>query len=453
MKMKENITAILIIQTLRVFAMAALALLGAAVGAQAKTEINFWHAMQGQRGQAVEELVKQFNQTQGEFEVKAVFKGTYAEVLASAMVAYRQKNPPHIVQVFDVGTQSMILSDAKIPIQRLMNLEKIPVNWTDFLGTITRYYSNNNKLYSMPFNTSTPILYYNRDVFKKAGLDDRPPQTWPEVESVSRKILTTGAAECGFTTAWPSWTMLENTFAWHNQPFASNRNGYAGLDTRLLINSDFGLMHVGALAKWQQENIYSYGGREEQPHAKFINVECAMLVASSAVIGDFKSSIQFDWGTGQLPHWGPPYSKQNTVPGGATLWVLRGREPAHYKGVAQFMKFIAEPRQQTWWAAATGYVPITGTALKALQDDSFYEKNPEQWTAMSQLLNPRITPNSVGVRLGNFVAVREAIELELGNILDGKKTVKEGLDAAVSRGNAILRQFSVTHGAAASGEI
>jgi sn-glycerol 3-phosphate transport system substrate-binding protein len=334
-----------------------------------------------------------------------------------------------------------------------MNQEKIPVNWTDFLATITRYYSNNNKLYSMPFNTSTPILYYNRDVFKKAGLDDRPPQTWPEVESVSREILTAGAADCGFTTSWPSWTMLENTFAWHNQPFASNRNGYAGLDTRLLINSDFGLMHVGALAKWQQENIYSYGGREEQSHAKFIKGECAMLVASSAVIGDFKSSIQFDWGTGQLPHWGPPYSKQNTVPGGATLWVLRGREPADYKGVAQFMKFIAEPRQQMWWAGATGYVPITGTALKALQDDSFYEKNPEQRTAMSQLLNPRITPNSVGVRLGNFVAVREAIELELGNILDGKKTVKEGLDAAVSRGNAILRQFSVTHGAAASGEI
>jgi sn-glycerol 3-phosphate transport system substrate-binding protein len=451
--MKENIKEILITQAFRAVAVAALALLGGAAGAQAKIEIHFWHAMQGQRGQAVEEMVKQFNQSQGEFEVKAVFKGVYSEVLASAMVAYQQKNPPHIVQVFDAGTQSMILSDAKIPIQRLMNQQKISLNWTDFLPTITRYYSKNNKLYSMPFNTSTPILYYNRDVFRKAGLDDRPPQTWPDVEAVSQKILTAGAADCGFTTSWPSWTMLENTFAWHNQPYATNRNGYAGLDTRLLINSDFGLMHVGALAKWQQDNIYSYGGREEQAHAKFINGECAMLVASSAVIGDFKSAINFEWGTGQLPHWGTPYSKANTVTGGATLWVLRGHESADYKGVAQFMNFIAEPRQQMWWAAATGYVPITRTALKALEEDSFYKNNPEQWTAVSQLLNPKTTPNSMGVRLGNYVAVREAIELELENILAGKKTVKEGLDAAVSRSNAILRQFAVTHGAPASGEI
>ncbi len=444
----------LITRAISVVAVAALALLGGAAAAQTKTEISFWHAMDGQVGEAIDALVKQFNQSQGEVEVKALYKGTYPQVLAAAKAASRQKNPPHIVQVYEVGTQSMVLSDAIVPVYRLMHQQQIAVTWADFIETVTGYYSKDGKLYSMPFNVSTPILYYNRDVFKKAGLGDTPPVTWPDVEAASRKILAAGAATCGFTTPSPSWTVLENTFAWHNQPFATNQNGYAGLDTKLLINSDFGLMHVGALARWQRENIFSYGGREGQPNSKFIDGDCAMVVQSSAFIGGFKKSLTFDWGTGQLPHWGPPYPKANTILGGATLWALRGNEPADDKGVAQFLKFIIDLPQQRWWAATTGYVPITKTAVKSLEDDSFYKQNPEQWTAVSQLLNAKPAPNSQGLRLGNYVQVREAtIELELESIFTGKKTVKEGLDAAVARGNAILRQFGVTHGAAASGEI
>ena len=317
---------------------------------------------------------------------------------------------------------------------------------------MTGYYSKGGILYSMPFNPSTPILFYNRDIFKKAGLGETPPVTWADVETVSRKILAAGAATCGISTPSPSWTMLENTFAWHNQPFATNQNGYTGLDTKLLINSDFGLMHIGALARWQKENVFFSSGPLGQPD-RFSTGDCAMMVDSSSAIRRYKETLKFDWGTGQLPHWGPPYPKQNTIIGGATLWVLRGHGPADYKGVAQFMKFITEPPQQMWWAATTGYVPITRTAVKNLEDGGFYKQNPEQWTAISQLLNAKPTPNSRGLRLGNFVQVRAAIELELENILTGKKTVKEGLDAAVSRGNAILRQFGVSHGAAASGEI
>ncbi len=347
----------------------------------------------------------------------------------------------------------MVLSGVIVPVYRLMKQQQVAVNWAASIETISSYYSKDDRLYSLPFNASTAILYYNKDVFKKAGLGETPPLTWQDVEAVSRKILATGAAKCGFTTGGsPSWTMLENTFPWHDQPFATNQNGYTGLDTRLLINSDFGLKHIGALARWHKENIFSYGGREGQS-GQFINGDCAMIMESSGSIGRFKHALTFHWGTGQLPHWGPPYAKANTILGGATLWVLRGREPADYKGVAQFMKFIGEPRQQVWWAATTGYVPISTTAVKNLEDDSFYKKNPEEWTAMSQLLNVKPTPNSRGLRLGNYVQVREAIELELENIFDGRKTVKQGLDTAVTRGNAILRQFGVTHGAAAQGEI
>jgi sn-glycerol 3-phosphate transport system substrate-binding protein len=451
LKRSEDIMQHRIVRALSVVAVAALALLGGGAAAQAKTTIFFWHAMDGQLGEAVEELVKRFNQSQGDVEVKALYKGTYPQVLTAARAAYRQKNPPDLVQIYEVATQSMVLSDDIVPIHRLMKQQKIAVNWADFIEMVTGYYSKAGKLASMPFNVSTPILYYNKDAFRKAGLGDTPPATWPDVEAASRKILAAGAATCGFTTPSPSWTMLENTFAWHNQPFATNQNGYAGLDTKLLINRDFGLMHVGALVRWQKENIFSYGGREGQGNSKFSDGECAMVIESSASIGGFKKSLAFDWGTGQLPHWGPPYPKANTILGGATLWALRGNEPEDDKGVAQFLKFITDPPQQRWWAATTGYVPISKTAVKSLED-SFYKQNPEQWTAVSQLLN-QPTPNSQGLRLGNYVQVREAIELELENIFTGQKTVKQGLDAAVGRGNAILRQFGVTHGAAPSGEI
>ncbi|MFZ4478256.1 MAG: sn-glycerol-3-phosphate ABC transporter substrate-binding protein UgpB [Rhodoferax sp.] len=438
---------------IRAVAVAALALLGVISGAQARTEISFWHAMDGHLGEVVSELVKQFNQSQTEFELNAVYKGTYPEVQASAMSAYRQKNAPHIVQVYEVGTLSMMLSDAIVPVQRLMRQQRIEPNWVDFVEAISDYYEKDDKLLSMPFNASTPILYYNKDIFRKAGLGDAPPATWQEVETASRKILASGVARCGFTTSWPAWTMLENTFALHNQPYATNQNGYTGLDTKLLMNSDFGLMHVGALARWQKENIFSYGGRIEEPDTKFINGDCAMLMQSSSTIGSFKKSLGFNWGTGEFPHWGVPYPKANTSLGGATLWVMRGHEPADYRGVAQFLKFVADPSQQSWWAASTGYLPITKAAVKRLEDDAFYKKNPEQWTGMSQLLNARPTLASRGVRLGNYTQVRQAIEMELENIFAGKKSVKDGLDAAVLRGNAILRQFGVTHGAAGQGEI
>ena len=180
--------------------------------AWARTEIHFWHAMGGQLGEAVNELVKQFNQSQPDFEVKALQKGTYPEVLTSAIAAYRQKNPPHIVQVFDVGTQTMLLSGAIYPIHTLLKEQEVAITWDDFIGPVVGYYSKDGQLYSMPFNSSSPILYYNKEAFKKAGLPDRPPATWKEVEAASRKVLAAGAAKCGFTTSWPSWTMLENTF-------------------------------------------------------------------------------------------------------------------------------------------------------------------------------------------------------------------------------------------------
>jgi sn-glycerol 3-phosphate transport system substrate-binding protein len=433
--------------------------------AAAKTEIHFWHAMTGQLGDAVDTLVKQFNDSQGDFEVKPLRKGTYAEALTSAIAAYRQKNPPHLVQVFEVGTQTMLLSGAVYPVHDLMKEQDIRIDWNDFIKPVAGYYMKDGKLYSMPFNSSTPIFYYNKEAFTKAGLDpEKPPRTWPEVEAASRKLVAGGATKCGFSTGWPSWTMVENMHAWHDEPFATKNNGFGGVDgVELLINREFGVKHIAQLAGWQKQNVYSYGGRAGTADPKFVTGDCAMYIQSSALIGGFTRSVKFDWGTSELPHWGSPYRKATSIIGGATLWVMKGKPAAEYKGVAQFLKFIAEPNQQMWWHVNTGYLAISNTAVKNLEQGYHFVHNPRQYTAFAQLtgLPPTLpaamrqgkavatpkpvnvaTANSQGLRLGNFVQIRDVIEGELENVFAGKKTAKQGLDDATAKSNALLKEFA-----------
>jgi sn-glycerol 3-phosphate transport system substrate-binding protein len=262
------------------------------------------------------------------------------------------------------------------------------------------------------------------------------------VGEYARRIVGAGAAKCGFSTGWPSWILFENMAAWHDLPFATRQNGFGGLDAKLLIDGEFQVKLISQLAAWQEESIYSYGGRMDIPDPKFVSGECAMHLQSSALIGGFTRSAQFRWGTAQLPHWGEPYRKGTSIPGGATLWVMRGLPPTDYRGVAQFLKFVAEPEQQAWWHQATGYVTITNASLRYLGQTNHFLRNPDQWTAFGQLTSGHNTPNTQGIRLGNFVAVRDAIESELENILAGKVSVKQGLDNAVAKGNEILKEFA-----------
>jgi sn-glycerol 3-phosphate transport system substrate-binding protein len=397
-------------------AMRALALLGALIllgpaPALAKTEIHFWHAMTGQLGEAVNELVKQFNESQGNYEVKALRKGTYPETLTAAIAAYRQKSAPHIVQVFEVGTQTMMLSGAVLPVYQLMKEQEIKVDWKDFIAPVVGYYSKDGNLYSMPFNSSTPILYYNKDAFQKAGLDpSKPPQTWKQVEDYGKKLIASGATKCGFSTGWPSWTMVENMHAWHDQPFATRHNGFDGLDVQLLINKEFGVKHISQLAAWQKDSIYSYGGRAGTPDPKFVSGECGMYIQSSALIGGFTKGVKFQWATGQLPHWGAPYPKATSIIGGATLWVMKGKPAAENRGTALFLKFISDTNQQMWWHVTTGYLAISNSAVKNLETGYHFKRSPDQFTAFAQLTKGKATPNSQGLRLGNFVQIRDVIE-------------------------------------------
>jgi len=413
--------------------------------ALAKTEILWWHALTGFLGEKVNEIAHKFNTSQTEYEVKVVYKGTYAETLTAGIAAYRAKTHPHILQVFEVGTQTMLSSGAIYPVYQLMKDQGIKIDWADFLSVVRSYYSKEGNLYSMPFNSSTAILYYNKTIFKKAGLDPgKPPTTFDEIEKFAKASISSGASKIGFTTAWPSWTLVENMHAWHDQPFADNENGFAAMATQLKINGEFGVKLWELLTRWQKEGIYTYSGRGSKGDTPVINGEAAIGLASTALVGVLIKTAKFEWGTGNLPRLAG-FPQGNSIIGGASLWVMKGHKPEEYKAVAKFFEFLGKTEQQAWWHATTGYLPISYSALKSLQATDHFKKNPDMWTAFDQITTGKTTSNSQGVRLGNLVAIRDAIESEMENVLAGKKPPKQGLDDAVKKGNEILKEFAALY--------
>jgi len=410
--------------------------------ALAKIEIQWWHANTGFLGERITEIVKKYNSSQNDYEVKAVYKGGYPETLTAGIAAYRAKTQPHLIQVFEVGTQTMLSSGAIYPVYQLMKEQGIKIDWADFLGVVRSYYSQKGELYSMPFNSSTAILYYNRTIFKKAGLDPtKPPKTYEDIEKAAKACVTKGGAKVGFSASWPSWTLVENAHAWHDQPFSDMDNGFKGMATKLRINGDFGVKMWTLLTRWQKEGIFTYAGRGSKGDQSVINGEAAIGLASTALVGTLTKTAKFDWGTGNLPRM-TGYPQGNSIIGGASLWVMKGKKAEEYKGVASFLAFLANPEQQAWWHAATGYLPVSKSALAALQKTDHFQRNPDMWTAFNQIMSGKTTVNSQGIRLGNFVAVRDTIEAELENVVGGKKTPKQGLDDAVKKGDSILKEFA-----------
>ncbi|HYB20377.1 MAG TPA: sn-glycerol-3-phosphate ABC transporter substrate-binding protein UgpB [Thermodesulfobacteriota bacterium] len=410
-------------------------------GVWAKTEIVWWHAMAGFLGDRVNDITNKFNTGQNEYEVKAVYKGGYPETLTAGIAAYRAKTHPQLIQVFEVGTQTMLSSGAIYPVYQLMKDQGIKIDWDDFISVVKTYYSKGGNLYSMPFNSSTPILYYNKTAFEKAGLNPQiPPKTFEEIERSAKIVVSKGAAKFGFTVSWPSWTLLENMHTWNDQPFANNDNGIAAMATELKFNGRLGNQVMEILARWQKEGIFTYSGRGARGDQPTINGEAAISLASTALVGTLARTAKFDWGTGYLPKLSG-YPQGNSIVGGASLWVMKGHNKEQYRGVAKFLEFLGQPEQQAWWHANTGYFPLTRAAIKALPEDHF-RKNPNLWTAFAQITSGKTTPNSQGIRLGNFVAIRDIIEEEMENVFSAKKTPKQGLDDAVKKGNQTLKEFA-----------
>jgi len=413
-------------------------------GARAQTEIQWWHSMAGKLGDKVGEIAQKFNASQSKFKVVPVYKGQYDESMTAAIAAYRSGNPPAILQVFEVGTATMMAAKGAVkPVYQLMAEQHEKFDPKDYLPAVTSYYSDTKgHLLSMPFNSSTQVLYINKDAFKKAGLDpENPPKTWQDMEKAAEKLKASGAA-CAFTTGWQSWVQLESFSAWHNVPFATLQNGFGGLGTRLEFNGPVQVMHIQNLGDWAKKGLFTYAGRKDEPTGKFMSGECAMETTSSGSYANIKANAKFEFGVAPLPYYpsvkGAP---QNTIIGGATLWVMTQKDPKVYKGIAEFFTFLSGSEIQYDWHKSTGYVPITLAAYELAKKEGLYKERPGFDTAIIELTQKSPTPNSKGLRLGNFVQIRNVIDEELEEVWGGKKTAKAALGDAVKRGNELLEKF------------
>jgi sn-glycerol 3-phosphate transport system substrate-binding protein len=429
---------------LRFLQVAALAAIGLVSPAQAATEIMWWHAMSGELGKHVEKLAADFNASQSEYRIVPAYKGNYTETVTASIFAFRSRSQPAIVQVNEIATATMMAAKGAIyPVFELMRDQSEPFSPGAYLPAVTSYYSDvAGNMLSFPFNSSTPILYYNKDLFRAAGLDPEvAPKTWPEVGTAAKRLRSAGAV-CGLTTSWPSWINVENFSAFHNLPLATRANGFGGLDAELTFNNPLVVRHIAQLAEWQTTKVFDYGGRGQSAEPRFQKGECGIFIGSSATRADIKANSKFEVGYGMMPYWpdvqGAP---QNTIIGGATLWVLRDRPRAEYAGVAKFFAYLSKPEIQAAWHQNTGYLPITRAAFDLTRAQGFYDRNPGAAISIEQMTLKPPTDNSKGIRLGSFVLIRDVIDEELEQAFSGKRSAQAALDFAVERGNRMLRQF------------
>ena len=414
----------------------------------APVEIQWWHAMTGANNDRVNQIVEAFNASQADYKVVATFKSNdYTELMNQTIAAYRAGNAPHITQVFEVGTATMMAAKGAVkPVFELMAEAGEKFDPKSFLPAITGYYSTaDGKMLSMPFNSSTPIFYYNKDAFAKAGLDpEKAPKTWPEAFDAAKKIRASGHA-CGMTTAWVTWTQMEAFSAWHNIPYGTQANGFKGFDTEFKFNNPTVIKHFETLNEMQKDGTFKYGGRTTQPEGLFLSGECAMIATSSGFLGNLARNAKFNFATGMLPYYpdvaGAP---QNSIIGGATLWVLGGKKADEYKGVAKFFTHLSQLDVQIVNHQQTGYLPVTIAAYEETKKSGFYEKNPGRETPILQLQNKAPTENSMGVRFGNLPKIRDLIMDEVEAAFAGKISVKQAMDNAVASGNEELRRFERT---------
>jgi sn-glycerol 3-phosphate transport system substrate-binding protein len=427
-----------------------------------KTRIVFWHAMTTALGAEVDRLCNAFNASQSEVEVQPVFKGSYPETMTAAIAAYRAGQAPHLVQVFEVGTGTMLAAGPAVKQAWQLSAETgIKIDPAAYVAAVRGYYAlSDGRMAAVPFNSSTTVMWYNKDAFEAAGLDpEKPPATWQEVVAAARTLKSKWAEPAmakakaagqtvpdlvAMSTAWPTWIHVEQYSAIHNLPFASKADGFDGLDAELKFNSPGHVKHIQRLLDMAKEGTFRYGGRDNAASPVFPAGGAAIFFDSSGSRGDIIKGARFRWAEAFLPY-DPEIipSPNNSIIGGAALWPMTapGRTPAEYKGVAQFVAFLATPENAAAWHQHTGYVSVTQAGYELTRRQGYYDKNVGADLPFRQLTRGTVTENSRGLRLGRLPEIRNIMQEELEKALQGQQTAQQAMDSAATRGNRVLREF------------
>jgi sn-glycerol 3-phosphate transport system substrate-binding protein len=414
---------------------------------EAKVKIVWWHAMTASLGEQVARIANAFNQSQNAVEVQQIYKGGYGDLLNATIAASRAGQAPHIAQIFEVGTGTMLAAGKAVTqVWELSKETGVTLDPKNYIPSVRGYYSlADGRMASMPFNSSTAVMWYSKDAFRKAGLDpEKPPATWEGVVKAAQTIKAKNAAEVPSTSAWLSWIQLEQYSALHNIPFASESDGFEGLGAQLEINSKAHVKHMARLVEMSKDGSFKYTGRDNAPDPLLVSGQAGIHFDSSGMRGDLVKSAKFDWGVAYLPY--DPEIIQtplNSIIGGASLWTMTapGRTPEEYKAVATFLQFIGHPDNDAYWHEHTGYVPVTLAGFELAKTQGFYQKNPGADLPVLQLTRGTVTKYSKGLRLGRLPEIRNIIYEEMEKAFQGNQTAQQAMDNAVTRGNKVLREF------------
>lgn len=416
---------------------------GLALG-QDKVTVEFWHSMSGSRLVVLENIVDDFNALHPDMEVRAVFTGTYEETLTKFIAAYRAGTAPNIVQVYEVGTQTMIDSGAIIPVYQIPEMLGETWDWAQYVTPIVLYYSVDGNLWSFPFNSSSSMLYYNKDHFRQAGLDpNRPPTTWDEVEEYGKELIEAGVVDHVMSFGWPDW-QFEQQLAIHNYLYANNENGRAGLATQVTWPDEFSVKVFETWTRLSQEKVLLYAGVEYDPNAAFTAGEISMLLQSTSSLSGILRTAgdQFEVGTSFLPRF-PGEPRGNSVVGGGSLWVRKGQSQEELRVVWEFFKYLSQPEVAVYWHKGTGYFPATNAALKELMDEGWFVESPNHLTAFLQILSGRQdTAAAIGVRLGPFVEIRDYVRTAMEKAFAGTLSPEAALAEAAAKANRALEEYA-----------
>ena len=428
-----------------------LALMALAVPAFAakKVQITFWHAFGGGRTAFIQRMVEDFNYTHPGIEVKAEYKGSYRDTLNAAILAARQGAAPHIVQIFEVGSQLALDSGIFVPIEDYVPAE-LKFQLDDYIKPVANYYRIKGKFNSIPWNSSNPILYYNKDIFKKAGLDpNNPPKTFSEVTKACEKIIASKAAPKCITWPLHSW-FVEQWVAEQGALLANNENGRAARATDVYINSEA----MKRIMKWWKglydKGYYAYTGKPEDwdgANQLFVSQQAAMEITSTSDVTFHQNAAYengYTLGTGFLPV--PDGIERNgTVVGGASLWLTKGHSPEEMKAAMTFLLWFTNTENMVRWHKGTGYFPVLNTSVKVLEWQHWFERNPAYKAAFDQLLQSKANRATQGALIGPFPEIRTIIENMIQAVFQGKP-IDQALKEADAQADKALREYNAAVG-------
>lgn len=418
----------------------------------APTKFDFWFGNSGDLARVVQTMCDNFNKSQDKYEIQCTSQGSYDAALQNTIAAFRAHKQPTLVQVYDIGTATMMLSGAYVPADKLMSENGYKIDWNDFFPGISNYYATSKgEMLSFPFNSSTAVLYWNKDMFKKIG-KDQPPATWEEA-AADMEALKKAGVDCPLATDISpdeSWQLMEQFSAIHDQPIATLNNGYDGLGAKLTVNKTLFVKYVKDLKTWYDEGLLKLKSKKAgDSYVKaFASGECAMTLTSIGDDGTIARTQKegMQWGVALLPVY-KGTERKNSLVGGASIWILKGHTKDEYAGAAAFLNWLHKPEQALFWSTHTGYIPVTDSGYKYMKAHGFYDKEPykDRAVAIESLTASKPTAVTRGIRLGNFTAIRKDFSDAMQAIFTNKASVQDALDQMVQRGNVTLARFAATY--------